>query len=173
MSDGDLGADFDCDPSCGYWYGRFSWPRLLLKLVIAYAMLTFFCWQEVRYRFHAIEVTADVEVVGRHPKGGTLVRYSFHDPQTGQRKQNTVTVAERPTAATASVQYIPGDLSSSRLASQARPAAVTIFVTINTLLLLAAAGTIGYWAWEANHKPLTRQQRAVAAYRRRQQLSRG
>lgn len=67
---------------------------------------------------------------------------------------------------TAAVQYVPGELFASRLASQARPSLVTVFLSINIALLLAAAGLIACWAREANSRPLTRQQRAVAAWRR-------
>lgn len=162
--------DFDYDPCPVVCYERFSWPRLYVKLLIAYAVIAFFCWEEVRYRSGGVEVTADVQAVGNDHKGRTQIRYTFRDPQTGAQRRNTVALPEsqRPAGRTATVQCIPGELSSSRLKSQARPSAIAVFATINAVLLLATAGLIGYWAREANRRPLTRQQRAVAEYRRKQ-----
>jgi hypothetical protein len=165
--------DFDCDPTPDVWYGRFSWSRLCLKLAIAYVVLAFFCWEEMRYRLAAVDVAAEVKVVGRDNQGRSLVRYTFRDPQTGAHRENTVAIAaaRQPAGATATVQYIPGELFASRLASQARPHIVAVFAATNAVLVLGAAGLIGYWAWEANHRPLTRQQRAVAAYRRKRRMT--
>ena len=85
--------DFDCDPTPDVWYGRFSWSRLCLKLAIAYVVLAFFCWEEMRYRLAAVDVAAEVKVVGRDNQGRSLVRYTFRDPQTGAHRENTVAIA--------------------------------------------------------------------------------
>ncbi len=151
-----------------HWYLRFSWRRLFVRLAILYLVAAFICWEEVRYRSSAVPLTGDVEFARSAPEGRLQVRYHFADPATGARRQNTVTVPEslRPPGPTAPIQVIPGNFSSSRLASQARPGFVTAFAIANGVLLLAGLAVIAAWAREANPRQLNREQLAARAYAR-------
>jgi hypothetical protein len=151
-----------------HWYGSFSWRRLFVRLAVLYVVAAFLCWQEVRYHTSAVALTGEVEFARSAPEGRLQVRYHFADPVTGARRQNTVIVPEslRPAGATVPIQVIPGRLSSSRLAAQARPGFVTAFAVANAVLLLAGLGVIAAWAREAKPRRLNREQRAAAAYER-------
>ena len=131
-------------------------------------LLAWCSWTELSYR-NAVEVTAKFTVVGtlEHDSrnGGHRVwhrlRYEFRHPNTGRLCQNTVAIPTEcvPAGQSVLVQYIPGEMLTSRLALQARPVILTVFMVINSVFVLAFCGVIVCLAREANHKPLTRQQR--------------
>jgi len=174
MCDGDI--DF-CGGDFTTYDGHASWGRVLFKLVILYVMVGFFCWEELYFRRSGISVNAQVEIAGNLPRGGFKVRYRFIAPDTGQSHFNTVTVREdeKPVGNTATVQYIPGENSRSRLASQAQPGMVTFFVWWNGIMAAVVVGYIGYAAWEYHHIPdrhLSPRDRALARFRRRRKMER-
>lgn len=171
------------DGDCAWWdFGCATerpWVRLGIKLVLFYAFVAFCCWSEVRYR-SAVELTADIELVRPHIRKRNAcvdVRYTFRDPETGERRGNTVTIPEddRPSGTTAVIQYLPGDSPESRLAVQARPWMMTVFVATNCGLLAIVVGYVGYLAWEFHHDPLRRlppQQRGLERFARRRMAER-
>lgn len=168
MSGEDIAIDFA--GSDGPYYGQSGfWIRIVLKLGVVYLLVAYWSWEEVRYRTSGIEVPAEVKRVGRASKGLLEVRYTFRDPTTRAMRHNTVAIQESqfPESGKSQVQYLPGENPQSRLLSQARPAALWIFIGINGVLAAAVATLIGYVAWEANRPYVTPQGRMVAAYRRR------
>lgn len=150
MSDGLMGIAADC---CSHDYGRPSWGRVIFKLVVLYGMLATACWIECRFRSQGIELDASVEIVGGGPKNSRLVRYRFQDPMTGLPRMNTVSVPEHmaPQTQNVRIEYIPGTYPTSRLKSSALPWTPSLFFWINVVFFTAAAGVIGFVAWEANH----------------------
>jgi hypothetical protein len=154
MSDGwtDIGTDYcsqhDCRPT--------AW-KLVIRLVIMYAILATMSLCESRFRSRGIELEARVETVGAAPKGGLLVRYHFRDPVSGLPRMNTVTVPKNlaPQGPTAPIEYIPGEYPTSRLKSQAKPVITTVFFWLNAILLAGIAGVIGFIVWEG-HRPIRR-----------------
>lgn len=150
MSDGLMGIAADC---CSHDFGRPSWGRVIFKLVVLYGMLATACWIECRFRSQGIELDASVEIVGGGPKNSRLVRYRFQDPMTGLPRMNTVSVPEHmaPQTQNVRIEYIPGTYPTSRLKSSALPWTPSLFFWINVVFFTAAAGVIGFVAWEANH----------------------
>jgi hypothetical protein len=120
-----------------------------------------------------VETSGEVVFVEPGPKQSQRVRFQFQDPETGHLRHNTVNIggASPPQADAVAIQVIPGPDGSSRLKSQARPLLVYVFAGINAILLAATIALCGWWALEANTKPLTRQQRAVARRRQRSHLT--
>ena len=155
-------ADHALD-QCGSDYGRPLSGRFLFKLVFVYIILGTMCHTEQLFRAHSLEVEAKVETVGevrgggRRPQECLLIRYHYHDPATGQLRQNTVQVPKTrsPVGPTTTIEYIPGQPPRTRLKEQARPILISVFFWLNVLFALAIAGLIGMIAWEANH-PIAR-----------------
>ncbi len=154
MSDGwvDVASGL-CEPD----YQRQTPVRLVIKLIVLYIVFAAVCWGESLFRRHGIELEATVETVGAGPKGDRRIRYHFRDPVTGMARMNTVSVREdlAPRGQTALIEYIPGDVPSSRLKIQARPYVISVFFWLNVVLLSAIGGLLGYIAWEAN-RPIAR-----------------
>ena len=174
MSGDDIAINFAGND--GPYYGQRGFGiRIVLKLGVVYLLVAYWSWEEVRYRTSGIEVPAEVKRVGRAPKGLLAVRYTFRDPTTRAMRHNTVAIQESqfPESGRSQVQYLPGENPQSRLVSQARPAALWVFIGINGVLAAAAATLIGYVAWEANRPYVTPQGRMVAAYRRRHEPPKG
>jgi hypothetical protein len=160
-----VSVDGDSPHRSGFWF------RLTIKFVIAYAVIAFAYWEEVRFKASGVRVegrVVEMFEVGRRDATGLQIKYEFRDPETGARRINSahVSTSLRPTSDQVEVDYIPGEYYHSRLAVEARPSARWVFFGLNTVIGTAVAVTLGYLIWEANHKPLTRQQRAVAEYRR-------
>jgi hypothetical protein len=151
------------------WRSGF-WLRVALKLAIVYLLVAWAYWEEVRFRVSGIRVEGRVvEMFDSGPQSRRLlVKYRFNDPETGAPRVNSAEIGQavRPTAEIVAVDYIPGEYFHSRLAVQARPSAPWVFWSLNATLGTTFLVGLGYLIWEANHRPLTRQQRAVAAYRR-------
>jgi hypothetical protein len=170
MSDGI--ADFAvgcCEHDCG----RPSWSKLALRLAVLYVVLASMCWVESRFRNQGVVVRGTADIVGGGPKNTRLVRYQFHDPQSGALRVNTVTVPEcaAPKTAAVAIEYIPGEYPRSRLLTQARPEAIPIFFWVNIVFGIGALGLVGYLAWEANHtlpRESTRQRARMRARLKRQ-----
>jgi hypothetical protein len=168
MSGEDIAIDFA--GSDGPYYGQSGFcGRIVLKLSVVYLLTAYWSWEELRYRTSGIEVPAEVKRVGRTPKGLLEVRYTFRDPTTRAMRHNTVAIQESqfPESGKSPVQYLPGENPQSRLLSQARPAALWIFIGINSVLAASVATLICYVVWEANRPYVTPQGRMVAAYRKR------
>ncbi len=170
MSDGlsDFAVGY-CEHDCG----RPSWGRVAFKLALLYVALASLCWIESRFRQHGIQVQGTAEIVGGGPKNTRLVRYQFHDPQTGALRVNTVTVPESaaPKSAAVAIEYLPGEYPRSRLRAQARPEAIPIFFWVNIVFGIGVLGLVGYLAWEANHtlpRESTRQRARMRARLKRQ-----
>ena len=147
---------------------RRNWPRL----IIVYFTLLFLCWNELRFQTSSVDVEAQAQIVGRGHDRKTLVRYSFSDPKTGQHRTNTVEILnpELPTSGKVIAQVISGDTVSSRLKMQSRPWKIHFVIWMHVVFATATAFAVGYLAWEAKTRPLTRQQRAVASWRKRKRL---
>ena len=172
MDSHDVALSFveDADLSPGH-----RWSKIFAYCLIFDVLLGWCAWTELKYH-NAVEVAAKFMVVGKveyHSRNGGhrilhRLRYEFRDPQTGQRRQNTVEIVPAlvPAGQTVMVQHLPGEMPASRLVIQARPMIVTVFTIINSILGLALCGVIAWLAWEANTKPLTRQQRWVRERKR-------
>ena len=164
MSEGlmDVAADV-----CSNDSGRPTLWRLVIKLVIVYAILAMISLAESRFRAQGIELQANVETIGRNLKGELLVRYHFRDPVTGLTRMNTVTVPEHlaPRGLVATIEYIPCEYPSSRLKGQARPEIASVFFWVNVVLLSSIASLIGYIIWEMHHPIPRSSQRINGRYR--------
>ncbi len=140
--------------SCGDGPTPATWSRLFLKLGVAYVALAALSCTECSFRDQSVEVEGRVEPVGAGPKPNTLmVRYHFTDPVTHKPRMNTTRLPVHlvPNTPTAIVQYIPGEMPSSRLKVETRSEMPSVFFWVNVVFGVAAMGLIGYIAWEANH----------------------
>lgn len=135
--------------------------RLILICVVLYSLMAWGCWTELRYR-SAVELPAQFTVVGntiRNSRHGShelhRVRYTFHDPVTGRRHQNTVEVppSQVPAGQHVMVQYLAGEFPESRLVIQARPTVVTVFHSMTALLALIGGGAIVCLSRDAHSQP--------------------
>lgn len=128
-----------------------SWPyRIMTRLVIAYILLSVSSYAESQFRSRGIELEARVETVGQDRNGGLRIRYHFRDPVTEAPRMNTVVVPDNqvPTGQTATIEYIPGEIPTSRLKSQARPQVLHWFFWVNVVFVAGIAGMVGFIAWE-------------------------
>ncbi|MFN0197075.1 MAG: hypothetical protein ACKVT0_10030, partial [Planctomycetaceae bacterium] len=106
----------------------------------------------------------------RHRQRGYRVRYRFHDPATGRERTNTVYFSTfgQWAGTPVDLQFIPGENSQSRLASQARPGVMKFFFGLNATVICVFLGYIGFLAWEANYRePRTPEQARKRFLRRR------
>lgn len=135
--------------------------KLVLLVLVSYVLLAWCCWTELCYR-NSLELPAQFTVVGnvihtsRHGKREMhCLRYTFQDPVTGQRHQNTVEIppSQVPAGQHVMIQYLPGEYSKSRLALQARPEVVTVFYSITALLVLIGVGALVWLSREAHTQP--------------------
>lgn len=150
------------------------WLRIAIKVAIVYAMFGFFYWEEIRFQTAGMRLegrVVEMYAVGDR-QAGLLIKYDFHDPLTGTRRHDAAEIGEalRPTTDVVAVEYIPGEFPRSRLAMESRPGVKWVFLGMTATFGTTVLMLLGYLAWEANHKPLTRQQRAVAAYRREKRI---
>lgn len=149
-----------------HYHGGRIGPKLLFRLMLLYLACGFFCYEEVQFRSRSVEVPGRLEQVGGEVKGQSLYRYSFRNPDDGSPRQATVRLFPKQVgdSAEVTVQWISGVPGRSRLKSQASTARNVVFAAATAILVGFALGTIGYYTWEANHRPLTRQQRAMKAW---------
>lgn len=179
FTDGDFiqaacGGDGDHPGRAGFW------GRLVVKFVIAYVAIAFCYRDEVLFRHSSIPVMGQIVEMfelptKRGPEGGMVqVKYRFRDPESGASRTNSVSVSRRslPDSDEVAVQYVPGEHFRSRLALQADPVVGWLFLAMNTVLGVTVAAWLGVMIREANHRPLTRQQRAVAALNRERRQTR-
>ncbi len=68
------------------------------------------------------------------------------------------------------IQYLPGEYPRSRLAIQAKPAVVTIFLSINAVLVLIGVGGLVWLSQEAQAK-LPRGVRSLTPIHRRIEIT--
>ncbi|HET6425623.1 MAG TPA: hypothetical protein VFG20_18180 [Planctomycetaceae bacterium] len=152
--------------SCNDGCGDVRWIRLTLKIIIAYISLAALSCAECAFRDESVEVEGLVEAIGRGPKPHmVLVRYEFTDPVTHRPRVSTTHLPERlvPKTQTATVQYIAGDMPSSRLKIETRTTVPSVFFWVNVVFAIAVTGLLGYLAWEANH-PIPRPRNRVRNY---------
>lgn len=152
--------------------------KLVAWLVILDILFGWCCWTELKYR-GAMELPAKFAVVGsvthcdRHGSHELhCLRYTFRDPHTGQRRQNTVHIPPSlvPQGQEVMIQYLPGEYPRSRLALQARPVVVTVFYVINGVFVVACASVLVWLAAEAKRK-LPRGVRSFTPTRRRVEIT--
>ncbi len=152
--------------------------KLVAWLVILDILLGWCCWTELKYR-GAMELPAKFVVVGgvvqadRHGSHELhCLRYTFRDPRTGLLRQNTVHIPPSmvPHGQEVMIQYIPGEYLRSRLVIQAKPAVVTVFYTINAVLVLIGVGGLVWLSREAQGK-LPRGVRSTPPMRRRIEIT--
>ncbi len=146
-----------------------AWPRLL----ILYCVVLFLCSEEVRFQMSAVEVPGQAERVSVDQKNRTLLRYTFLDPVSGQQRHNTVRLnpAQVPETTDVTVQVLSrAGTITSRLTQQSHPVMLKVVIGLHLALFIYIGGLIAYWAREAHRTPLTRQQRAMVAWRKRKQL---
>ncbi len=148
-----------------------SWrSRLIVFGLVIDVILAWYSWTELKY-FHAKEVTATFTIVGQSEyysrRLGHRVlhrlRYVFFDSASGQRCQQTVDIAPKlvPMGQTIQVQWLPREMSESRLAIQSKEWVIPIFVSYNSIFLLFAGLFLRRISQETNAQPLTRQQRWI------------
>lgn len=156
----------DCDDVTRQWAEASQRPvatkgKFVLLVVVSYVLLAWCCWTELCYR-NSLELPAQFTVVGNvihTSRQGNRemhrLRYTFQDPVTGQRHQNTVEILPSlvPAGQRVTIQYLPGEYSRSRLAVQARPEMVTVFYSITALLALIGVGALAWLSREAHIQP--------------------
>ncbi len=152
--------------------------KLVAWLLILDLLLGWCSWSELKYQ-GAMELPANFKVVGsvthcdRHGSHELhSLRYTFRDPQTGQPRQNTVHIppSQVPQGQEVMIQYLPGEYPRSRMAIQAKPAVVTIFLSINAVLVLIGVGGLVWLSQEA-HGKLPRGVRSITPIRRRIEIT--
>ena len=152
--------------------------KFVAWLVIFDVLLGWCCWTELRYR-SSVELPAQFSVIGNvvhHGRHGSremhCLRYTFRDPQTDLRRQNTVEILPSmvPAGQQVMIQYLPGEYPRSRLVIQAKPVVVTVFFSINAVLALIGVGGLAWLSREAQTK-LPRGVRSVTPIRRRIEIT--
>ncbi len=152
--------------------------KLIAWFVIFDVLLSWCCWTELKYR-GAMELPAIFKVVGSVTHGDRhgsrklhCLRYTFRDPRTGQPRQNTVHIppSQVPLGQEVMIQFLPGEYPRSRLAIQAKPAVVTIFLSINAVLVLVGVGGLVWLSREAQAK-LPRGVRSLTPIHRRIEIT--
>lgn len=152
--------------------------KFVAWLMIFDVLLGWCCWTELSYR-SSLELPAQFSVIGNVVHCGRhgsremhCLRYTFRDPQTGLRRQNTVEILPSlvPAGQQVMIQYLPGESPRSRLVLQAKPAVVTVFLAINAVFALIGVGGLVWLVREANTK-LPRGVRSVTPIRRRIEIT--
>lgn len=148
--------------------------KLCLLCVVFYVLLGWCCWTELRYR-SSVELPAQFSVIGKVIRGSRhesremrCLRYTFQDPVTGQRRQNTVEVppSQVPAGQRVLIQYLSGEYPQSRLVIQAKPWMVNVFYSFTAMLILTGvAGLVGL-SREVHAQPHRRVQSFTPARRR-------
>ena len=141
----DFGGTFaHCDEGSSW---RF---RITIRLVIAYIVLAIASFAESQFCSRGMELEARIETVGQAGNGDLRIRYHFRDPLTGAPRMNTVVVHDDqvPRGQSATIEYIPGEMPTSRLKSQARPQVLHWFFWVNVVFVAGIAGMVGFIAWE-------------------------
>ncbi len=156
---------------------RQAWGRLIALSLMLYIMGAFYSWEELRFRWYSIDVAGTVDNVdsvtrGRNRNRVYRVRYRFQDPTTGRERTNSVYVSVFGQWAGSSVdlQFIPGENSQSRLASQARPGVMKFFFGLNATVICVFLGYIGFLTREANYREPNTPEQARKRFLRRRKI---
>ncbi len=165
---------FDVVDACDSGFTH-TLPRLLIKLGILYCVVTFWCWNELRFQAAGIELPAEIEATTTYHRSNgnhNYVRYHYRNPETGNTMTHTTNIRgpKAPQTGSATIEFLGGSVPQSRLLVERRPWVVSFFVWFNVAIASVIVGTLGYVIWDYHRIPdghLSPKERALARFHRR------